>query len=70
MTLGIGLARVSTGSQDEASQVRDIKAESAQRGITLAKIIKLHGYSASHGMQEPALMEIIAGMERGTGQPC
>lgn len=65
MTLGIGLARVSTGSQDEASQVRDITGESARRGITLAKIIKLHGYSASHGTQEPALMEIIAGMERG-----
>lgn len=65
MTLGIGLARVSTGSQDEASQVGDITAGSAARGITLAKIIRLHGYSASHGTQEPALQEIIAGMERG-----
>ncbi len=65
MTLGIGLARVSTGSQDEATQVRDITAGSAERGITLVKIIRLHGYSASHGMQEPALLEIIAGMERG-----
>jgi hypothetical protein len=65
MSLGIGLARVSSGSQDEASQVRDIKAAAAERGITLAKIIRLHGYSASHGMQEPALREIIAGMERG-----
>jgi DNA invertase Pin-like site-specific DNA recombinase len=65
VTLGIGLARVSTGSQDEASQIRDITAESAARGITLVKILKLHGYSASHGTQEPALQEIIAGMERG-----
>jgi DNA invertase Pin-like site-specific DNA recombinase len=65
MSLGIGLARVSTGSQDEATQVRDITEESAERGITLAKIIRLHGYSASHGTQEPALREIIAGMERG-----
>jgi DNA invertase Pin-like site-specific DNA recombinase len=65
VTLGIGLARVSTGSQDEATQVRDITAGSAERGITLVKIIRLHGYSASHGMQEPALLEIIAGMERG-----
>jgi hypothetical protein len=65
MTLDIGLARVSTGSQEEASQVRDIKAESAKRGSTLVKILKLHGYSASGGMQEPALLEIIAGMERG-----
>jgi hypothetical protein len=65
MTPGIGLARTSTGSQDEVTQVRDITAGSAERGITLVKIIKLHGYSASHGMQEPALQEIIAGMERG-----
>jgi DNA invertase Pin-like site-specific DNA recombinase len=65
VTLGIGLARVSTGSQDEASQVGDISAGSAARGITLVKIIRLHGYSASHGTQEPALQEIIAGMERG-----
>jgi hypothetical protein len=54
-----------TGSQDEASQVRDITADAAARAITLVKIIKLHGYSASHGTQEPALQEIIAGMERG-----
>jgi DNA invertase Pin-like site-specific DNA recombinase len=65
VALGIGLARVSTGSQDEESQVRDITAGAAERGITLVKIIPLHGYSASHGMQEPALLEIIAGMERG-----
>jgi DNA invertase Pin-like site-specific DNA recombinase len=65
VTLGIGLARVSTGSQEEASQVRDITADAEARGITLVKIIKLHGYSASHGTQEPALQEIIAGMERG-----
>jgi DNA invertase Pin-like site-specific DNA recombinase len=65
VTLGIGLARVSTGSQEEAAQVRDIMAGSAARGITLVKIIRLHGYSASHGRQEPALQEIIAGMGRG-----
>jgi len=65
VTVGIGLARVSTGSQDEASQVRDITGDAAARGITLVKIIRLHGYSASHGTQEPALQEIIAGMERG-----
>jgi DNA invertase Pin-like site-specific DNA recombinase len=65
VTVGIGLARVSTGSQDEASQVSEIAADAAARGITLVKIIKLHGYSASHGTQEPALQEIIAGMERG-----
>ena len=65
MKPGIGLARVSTGSQDEATQVRDLKTESEARGIQLVKIIRLHGYSASHGTQEPALQEIIAGMQRG-----
>jgi DNA invertase Pin-like site-specific DNA recombinase len=65
MRLGIGLARVSTGSQDEASQVGDITVGAEARGITLVKVIRLHGYSASHGTQEPALQEIIAGMGRG-----
>jgi hypothetical protein len=65
MTFGIGLARVSSGSQDEASQVKDLTAGAEARGITLVKVIRLHGYSASHGTQEPALQEIIAGMERG-----
>jgi DNA invertase Pin-like site-specific DNA recombinase len=65
MTLGIGLARVSTGSQDEASQVKEITAGAEARGITLVTVVRLHGYSASHGTQEPALREIIAGMERG-----
>jgi len=65
MSLGIGLARVSTGSQDEASQVKAIEAEAATRGIKLVKTVRLHGYSASSGAQEPALRKIIAGMERG-----
>jgi hypothetical protein len=65
MTLDIGLARESTDSQDEASQVKAIEAESMLRGSTLVKIIKPHGYSASHGTQEPALQEIIAGMQCG-----
>jgi len=57
--------RVSTGSQDEASQVKTITEESEQRGITIVKWFKLHGYSASKGEQEPALREAIADIERG-----
>src|SRR5260370_22956440 len=33
--------------------------------MTIVKTFRLHGYSASHGSQEPALREAIAEMERG-----
>jgi DNA invertase Pin-like site-specific DNA recombinase len=63
--LGAGFVRVSTGSQDEISQIKILTDESAQRGITIVKWFKLHGYSASHGTQEPALREAIADIQRG-----
>ncbi|MGF7233913.1 MAG: recombinase family protein [Frankia sp.] len=63
--LGAGWVRVSTGSQDETSQVKILTEESAQRGITIVKWFRLHGYSASHGAQEPALREAIADIARG-----
>ncbi|WP_242419806.1 recombinase family protein, partial [Frankia sp. CpI1-P] len=55
---------MSTGSQDEISQVKILTEESTQRGITIVKWFKLHGYSASHGAQEPALREAIADIQR------
>jgi len=60
-----GFVRVSTGSQDETSQVKIIAEESEQRGITIVKWFNLHGYSASKGEQEPALREAVADIERG-----
>lgn len=63
--LGAGLVRVSTGSQDETSQIKTLTEESAQRGITIVKWFTLHGYSASRGAQEPALREAIADIQRG-----
>jgi DNA invertase Pin-like site-specific DNA recombinase len=63
--LGAGFVRVSTGSQDEISQIKIITEESAQRGITIVKWFRLHGYSASHGAQEPALREAIADIQCG-----
>jgi DNA invertase Pin-like site-specific DNA recombinase len=65
VVLGAGFVRVSTGSQDEASQIKVIAEAAEQRGITIVRWFKLHGYSASHGMQEPALREAIADIERG-----
>jgi DNA invertase Pin-like site-specific DNA recombinase len=58
--------RVSTGSQDEISQIKAIEQYARENGITLVphKFI-LHGYSASKGEQEPALREAIADIERG-----
>jgi DNA invertase Pin-like site-specific DNA recombinase len=65
VSLGAGFVRVSTGSQDEASQVKMIKADAERRAVTLVKWFTLHGYSASKGTQEPALREAIADIERG-----
>jgi len=65
VSLGAAFVRVSTGSQDETSQVKIIEADAQERGITIVKTFKLHGYSASHGTQEPALREAIADIERG-----
>ncbi|MEV0619319.1 recombinase family protein [Nonomuraea sp. NPDC050404] len=65
MSLGAAFVRVSTGSQDETSQVKTIEAHAEDRGIRIVKWFKLHGYSASHGTQEPALREVIADIGRG-----
>jgi DNA invertase Pin-like site-specific DNA recombinase len=37
MALGAGFVRVSTGSQDEASQIKVIEVDAAERGITIVK---------------------------------
>ncbi len=42
-----------------------IQADAAERGVTIVKWFKLHGYSASGGLQEPALREAISDIERG-----
>src|SRR5712691_3996352 len=64
-TLGSVFVLVCICSQDESSQIMIITEEAAQRGITIVKWFKLHGYSASHGTQEPALREAIADIQRG-----
>ena len=65
MSLAAAFVRVSTGSQDEISQVKVIDDYAAQNGVTIVKTFKLHGYSASHGTQEPALREAIEDITRG-----
>jgi DNA invertase Pin-like site-specific DNA recombinase len=65
VALGAGFVRVSTGSQDEASQIKVVEVDAAERGITIVKWFRLHGYSASHGTQEPALREVIGDIQRG-----
>jgi len=65
VSLAAAFVRVSTGSQDETSQVKVVDDYAAQNGVTIVKTFKLHGYSASHGTQEPALREAIADIQRG-----
>jgi hypothetical protein len=61
---------VSTGGQDESSQIRVIEEYAGQNGVTIVKTFKLHGYSASNGSQELAMREAIADMERGDYSQC
>jgi DNA invertase Pin-like site-specific DNA recombinase len=65
MSLAAAFVRVSTGSQDEASQVKVIDGYARGQGFTVVKTIRLRGYSASKGAQEPALREVIADIQRG-----
>ena len=65
MSLAAAFVRVSTGSQDETSQVKVIDDYAAQNGVTIVKTFRLHGYSASGGTQEPALREAIEDIARG-----
>ncbi|TDB80184.1 recombinase family protein [Actinomadura sp. KC216] len=65
MSLAAAFVRVSTGSQDETSQVKAINRAARERGITIVKTFRLKGYSASKGTQEPALREAIADIQRG-----
>jgi DNA invertase Pin-like site-specific DNA recombinase len=65
VSLAAAFVRVSTGSQDETSQVKVIDDYAAQNGVVIVKTFRLHGYSASGGTQEPALREAIADIGRG-----
>ncbi|MFI0418307.1 recombinase family protein [Spongiactinospora sp. 9N601] len=63
--LAAAFVRVSTGSQDETSQIKVIDAHAQEHGFTIVKTFKLRGFSASQGTQEPALREAIADIQRG-----
>ena len=60
----LAFVRVSTGSQDESTQVTALEAYAGDHGIKIVDRVILHGYSASHGTQEPALREAIEGIGR------
>jgi DNA invertase Pin-like site-specific DNA recombinase len=58
--------RVSTGSQDESTQITTLDAYAAEHDMHVVEPrMILHGYSASHGTQEPALREAIEGIRQG-----
>src|SRR6266404_6442096 len=59
VSLAAAFVRVSTGSQDESSQVKVIDDYAEANGLTIVKTFRLREYSASKGTQEPALREAI-----------
>jgi DNA invertase Pin-like site-specific DNA recombinase len=60
----LALVRVSTGSQDESTQVTTLKDYAGDHGIKIVKTTTLHGYSASKGEQQPAIRAAIEGIEQ------
>ena len=61
---GIGI-RVSSGGQDEASQLPDVERHCRANGYDVAKPYVLHDKSASKGEHEPMLAEMLADMAAG-----
>lgn len=69
-TDALAFVRVSTGSQDEKTQVRDLTAyaDDTRHGVRLVSWTKLHGYSAGAGEQDQDLREAIEGIQQGRWQ--
>jgi DNA invertase Pin-like site-specific DNA recombinase len=57
--------RVSTGGQNEGSQIPDIDAWCASHGYEVAETYTLHGKSASKGEQQPMIDAMLADMHAG-----
>jgi DNA invertase Pin-like site-specific DNA recombinase len=57
--------RVSSGSQDESTQVTTLDDYADGNNLHVVKRMVLHGYSASKGEQEPALRAAVEGIEQG-----
>lgn len=62
--------RVSTGAQDEQSQVPDIERYIGERGYGGGPTYTVHGKSAYHGGQDPAWRQVLADMRAGKIQVC
>src|ERR1700730_4008375 len=58
--------RVSTGGQDEASQLPDLTRWCESHDYDIAKSYVLHGKSASKGQQDKHIDEAIRDMQDGT----
>lgn len=64
-TDALAFMRVSTGSQDLSTQLTELTKYAAANGVKIVSKVELRGYSASKGEQEPALREVIKGIEQG-----
>lgn len=58
-------ARVSSGSQTEETQLRELGKHADRQGYQVVKTIRLHDISASKGEQEKAMAEVIADIQAG-----
>ena len=62
--------RVSSGGQDEASQLPDVERHCRANGYDVAKRYVLHDKSASKGEHEPMLAEMLADVAGPARSPC
>lgn len=61
--------RVSTGGQDEQSQVPDVMGWVQSHGYNVARTYTLHGKSAFKGQQDAELQKVLADMRAGGDRP-
>ncbi len=64
-TGALAFVRVSTGSQDETTQVTTLEEHAPDHDLHIVDTWRLHGYSASKGEQDADLRRAIEGIEQG-----
>ena len=65
LTDTLAFVRVSTGSQDETTQITTLTRHAPDHGLNIVETWRLHGFSASKGEQDADLRLAIEGIEQG-----
>ena len=66
LTDTLAFVRVSTGSQDESTQITTLTKHAPDHGLNIVETWRLHGYSASKGEQDEDLTPRYRGHRAGS----